>query len=245
MMELFNGALTLNQTIMRGLRESPDGVRRGFLLVLFVGLLVGAANGISITIQNASPTRAIATLREQFDRQMDQMVLSSNDTSMQELTRLVNANEEPFFQLLTDLATLPAPLPRPVGLFFQLLAAVVSMPLSYLAGMLLTVACTHLVARQLGGEGHLQQMVALGSLSVAPHALDALAFIPGLGSMLTFAAWLWGLIILITATAVAHRLDSMRATVAVLFLPLLLALLAFLALCLLIAVLVVLAGGGA
>jgi hypothetical protein len=244
MMELFNGALTLNQNVMRGLRESPDGVRRGFLIVLLVGLLVGAANGVSSLIQNASPERAVAALRAEFDRQMDQLVLSSNDTGTQELTRIVNENEEPFFQLIEDLIMLPTPLPRPVGLAFQLLAAVVSTPLSYLAGMLIAVAFTHLVARQLGGEGHIQQMVALGSLSVAPHALDALGFIPGLGPMLGLVAWFWGLAILITATAVAHRIDSMRATLAVLFLPLLLGLLGLLAFCLLVAVLVALMGGG-
>lgn len=244
MMELFNGALTLNQNVMRSLRESPDAVRRGFLLILFVGLLVGAANGVSAMIQGASPERIVTTIREQFDRQVDQMVLSSNDAGTEELTRLINANEEPFFQLIEDLLTLPTPLPRPVGLAFQFLAAVVSKPLSYLAGMLLAVTCTHLVARQLGGEGQIQQMVALGSLSVAPHALDALAFIPGLGPMLTFVAWFWGLAILVVATAVTHRLDSMRATVAVLFLPLLLILLGFLSFCLLFAVLVALAGGG-
>ena len=32
MIELFNAALMLNQNIMRGLRESPDVVRRGLLV---------------------------------------------------------------------------------------------------------------------------------------------------------------------------------------------------------------------
>lgn len=245
MIELFNGALTLNQGMLRGLRESPDAVRRGFLLVLFVGLLVGTANGISQAIQSATPERVVATVQDELERQMDQLVLSSSDASTQELTRLVNENKEPFFQLLEELLSLPTPLPRPVGLLFQVLAAIVSTPLSYLAGMLLAVVVTQITARQLGGQGSLQQMVGLGALSVAPHALDALAFIPGLGPMLGLVAWIWGLVILVLATSMAHRLDSMRAAVAVLFIPLLLLLLAFLSFCLLIALLVAAVGGGA
>lgn len=245
MMELFNGALTLNQTMMRGLRESPDAVRRGYLLVLFVGLLVGAVNGISSVIQSATPERTVATIRAEVERQIDQLVLTSNDANTQELTRLVNENKELVFTLIEDLLSLPAPLPRPVNLAFQLLAAMVSTPLSYLSGMLIAVVVAHVTAKQLGGQGHIQHMVALGSLSVAPHALDALAFIPGLGPTLTFVAWLWGLAILVVATSIAHRLDSTRATLAVLLYPVLLGLLALLGFCLLFALLLAAAGSGA
>lgn len=242
MMELFNGALTLNQDLMRGLRESPDAVTRGFLLVLFVGLLVGAANGVSGLIQGATPERTVAVLRAEFDRQVDRLVLTSNDATTQELTRIVNENEEPFFQLIEDLLSLPTPLPRPAGMAFRLLASIVSTPLSYLAGMLLAVVVAHIAARQLGGQGTIQQMVGLGALSVAPHALDALAFIPGLGPTLGFVAWVWGLVVLIVATSVAHRLDSLRSAMAVLLYPLLLALLGILVFCILFAMLIVMAG---
>lgn len=244
MMELFNGALTLNQTVMRGLREAPDAVRRGFLLVLFVGTLVGTVNGISNTIQNATPERAVQTLRGQLEAQIDQLVLTSNDATTAELTRLINENEEPFFQLIEDLLALPSPLPRPVGQAFQLLASVVTTPLTYLSGMLLAAAAAHAIARQLGGQGSLQQMVGLASLSVAPHALDALAFIPNLGATFSLIAWVWGLIILVAATSVAHRLDSARATLAVLLIPLMLILLGALSFCLLLALLVSAVGGG-
>jgi hypothetical protein len=245
MMELFNGALTLNQNMMRGLREAPDAVRRGFLLVLFVGLLVGAATGISGLIQSRTPEQVVTTIRAEFDRQMDQLVLNSDDPGIQQLTRVVNENKEPFFQLLTDMLSLPTPLPRPFGLVFQLLASIVSTPLSYLGGMLFAVVFAHIAARQFGGQGQIQQMVALGSLSVAPHALDALAFIPAIGSTLGFIAWVWGLVILVIATSVAHRLDSLRATLAVLLFPLLFSLLAILAFCSLVAILLAAGGGGA
>ncbi len=80
--------------------------------------------------------------------------------------------------MLEELLALPTPLPRPMSLLFQLLATTVSRPLSYLSSMLLAAAAAHVVARQFGGQGTIQQTVALGSLSVAPHALDALAVVP-------------------------------------------------------------------
>ena len=242
MMELFNGALTLNQNVMRALREAPDAVRRGFMLILFVGLLVGSANGVSALIQTATPARTLQTAREQFDRQFKQVVLASNNPDSQTLIQLINANEASFFTLFEMLLMLPTPLPRPVGQGFQLFATVVSTPISYLAGMLLAVAVIHLTARQLGGQGHLEQMIGLGSLAVAPHALDALAFIPGIGSTLGLVAWVWGLTILIAANAVFHRFDSLRATLAVFLYPLLLSMLGLLACCVLFAALMAVTG---
>jgi hypothetical protein len=81
------------------------------------------------------------------------------------------------------------------------------------------VVLTHIAARQLGGQGTIQQMLGMGALSVAPHALDALSFIPVIGSTLGVIAWAWGLVILVVATGIAHRLDSGRATLAVLLYP--------------------------
>lgn len=243
MIELFNGALTLNRNVMMGLREAPDGVRRGFLLILFVGMLVGAVNGVNDLIQAATPERTVQYWRNQLNTQMNQLVLTSNSPATADITRVVNENKEPFFTMLEELLHLPTPLPRPVGLVFQLMAAIVSRPLSYLSGMLLAVAVAHIIARQLGGQGSIQQMVALGSLSVAPRALDALAFIPLMGGTFTMIAWVWGLLVLIIATSVAHRLDLGKAALSVLFIPLLLLVVGFFALCMLLALLVAAVGG--
>lgn len=231
MIELFNAALMLNQNVMRGLRESPDVVRRGLLVVLFVGLLVGAVQGASALIGSATPERAVAGVRAQVDEFVDGLTLGANSEQFQPVIQLVNENEEPFYELLTEVLTLPTALPWQVQLAFRWLASVVSTPLSYLAGLLVAVVFTHMAARQLGGQGSIQQMLGLGALSTAPHALDALTFIPAIGPTLGFIAWAWGLAILVTATMIAHKLDSGRATMAVLLYPLLLGLLGFLAFC--------------
>ncbi|GAB4428488.1 MAG: Yip1 family protein [Chloroflexi bacterium OHK40] len=231
MIELFNAALTVNQATMRRLRDAPDVVLRGLTIVLFVGLLVGAVNGASAAISTSTPERTVDQVRAVVDQQVESLVLGPNAEEVQPIVRFINENEESFYALLTDLLSLPTPLPRPVMLFFQWLASVVSTPLSYLSGMLLAVTVAHVAARQLGGQGSIQQMVGLGALSVAPHALDALAFIPVLGPTLGFIAWAWGLVILVVATMIVHRLDSMRATMAVLLYPLLLILLGTLLFC--------------
>jgi hypothetical protein len=242
--ELFNAALMLNQNAMRALRESPDVVRRGLLLVLFVGLLVGAVQGASALISTSSPERVVDMVRAQVDAVVDQLTLNANSDQLQPIIQLINENEESFYALLSEFLSLPTTLPRPALLLFQLLASVVSTPLSYLAGLLVTVVVTHVAARQLGGQGSIQQMLGLGALSVAPHALDALAFIPVLGSALGFIAWGWGLAILVVAAMIVHRLDSARATMAVLLYPLLLALLGLVGFCCLLA-LSLSAGAGA
>jgi hypothetical protein len=233
MIELFNGALTINQSMMKRLRDAPDVVWRGLSVLLFVGLLVGAVQGASNVITSASPERTIASVREQVEQFKDGLVASP--TADQSIVQFINRNEEAFFSLLEAVLTLPTPLPRGVRVGFEWLASVVSTPLSYLAGLLLTVIVTHIAARQLGGEGSIQQMLGLGALSTAPHALDALAFIPGFGPTLGLIAWGWGLIILVIATMVAHKLDNGRAVIAVLLYPLLLILLGLLALCALLA----------
>jgi len=242
MIELFNGALTLNRQLMLGLREAPDTIQRGFLLILLVGVLVGGVNGISNLLSTATPEQALENFRRELETQIDQLVLTSNDPNMAEVTRVINENKEPFFALINDIQLLPTALPRPAGQLFQLLATTISSPLSYLSSMLLAAVATHIVARRLNGQGSLQQMIGLSSLSVAPHALDALAFIPGLGGTITLIAWAWGLVVLIVATSIAHRIDSSRATMAVLFIPLLMVVLIGLACCLLLVFAGVLAG---
>ncbi len=231
MIELFNAALMLNQSAMRGLRESTDAVRRGLLIVLFVGVLVGAVQGASEIIASATPERTVAGVRAQVDAFVESLTLGANSEQFQPVIQFVNENEEAFYELLTELYSLPTALPWGVQLFFRWLASVVSTPLNYLAWLLFTVIFTHIAARQLGGQGSIQQMLGLGALSVAPHALDALTFIPAIGPTLRLIAWAWGLVILVVATMIAHKLDSGRATMAVLLYPLLFSLLGFLAFC--------------
>lgn len=243
MMDTFNGALTLNQTMMRGLREAPDVVRRGLLVVLLVGLLVGAVEGIQLILNTGDPQRAVNLFSQQYEAFEQQLGLSANTPELRDLLRLLDENQAGVERLVADVAGLPTALPRPLSVGLQALGLMAGRPLSYLSGLLLAVIFTHIAARQLGGQGSIQQMLGLGALSAAPRALDALGFIPGLGGALGLIAFFWGLAILIIATSIAHKLDSGRAALAVLLYPLIGGLLGLLACCALFLLLAALGAG--
>lgn len=245
MIDTFNGALTLNQTLLYELRESPHAVRRGMLVVLLVGLLVGGVNGVRTFMGVLNPDREFATLREAWFDMLDQQALAATAPEQREAVKLIRENIDPAFDLARTLNDLPVALPQPAGALFQGLGVLVSQPLSYLSGLLIAVIFTHIAARWLGGQGNIQQMLGLGALSVAPHALDALTFVPFLGSAFGLIAWGWGLVILIVSAGVAHRLDNGRAAIAVAFFPAIGGILALLGLCALLLVSAMTAGLGA
>jgi hypothetical protein len=103
----------------------------------------------------------------------------------------------------------------------------------------------------LGGRGTIAQMWGLSSLTVAPHLLDALLPILGLipvaggclGFLVGLVAFVWGVVIYVKGTAVAHEMSGGKALLAVL-LPIILAILLVLLFILLIVVLILLGGGG-
>lgn len=241
LIDTFNGALTLNQRVFTEMRDAPDGVRRGFLIILMVGLLVGAIQSASALISLSDPERIVQEVMLSYRQSLEQQQATATTPQQREVVRLLQESEDEIAQMVRDIIAIPTALPRPVALVLQALGQTVSAPLTYLSGMLLAVTFTHLAARQLGGQGGIRAMVAVGSLSVAPHALDALTFIPVLSFPISMIAWGWGLIILISGAAVVHRLDSGKATLAVLLYPSLLIVLGILLSCVLGLLLVALA----
>ncbi len=242
--DTFNNALTLNQRVFQEMRDAPDGVRRGFLLIALVGLLVGAIQSASLLISVADPEQQVNAFLIQYRQIVDQQRTTAATPAEREVVRWLEESETALAEMLSEAFTAPSTLPRPVALILQALGQTVSTPLSYLSGMLLAVILTHIAARQLGGQGGIRAMVAVGSLSVAPHALDALTFIPVISTPIAIIAWGWGLIILVTGTATVHRLDTGKATLAVLLYPSILILLAILLACITLALLVSLASLG-
>ncbi|NTV99852.1 MAG: YIP1 family protein [Oscillochloris sp.] len=213
------------------MRDSPDMVRRGMLLILLVGLLVGGIQAISLTITNSNPDSIIAASEQFLDEKIQEMSLNATDNDQRKVVQMWVANKHEILALLRAMIELPTPLPRPASTIIKSLGLVGSTPMSYLSRVLLAVIITHLTAKQLGGQGSIQQMLGLGALSVAPHALDALSFIPNIGSTIELIAWSWGLVILIVATSIVHRLDSRRAILAVLLYPVIGMMVAFLISC--------------
>jgi hypothetical protein len=233
MMDTFNGALTLNRTLLLGLRESPNVVQRGLAVVLLVGLLVGGVNGVLTMLNALNPERDIAQVRTELENTLQEQAQLAPTPEQRAAIDVMVDNLEPGLEIWQAIIELPTPLPRPIGAIFRGLGAMVAEPLTYLGNLLLWVIFTHIAARWFGGQGNIQQMLGLGALSVAPHALDALAFIPFLGQALSLIASLWGLVILTIGTSVAHRLEIGRAIMAVVLFPLIGLVMAVLGCCLL------------
>lgn len=222
MIDTFNGALLLREQVLKNLRDSPRVVQQGFMVILLVGLLVGGVGGVQEAMGSLNPEQEIERMHLAYEKSLKQMAASSPNPEGRVVYGAFLENLGPGVDMLQQVTALPTPLPRPVVALLRGLGVLFSRPFEYLYGVLITVVFTHLAARWLGGTGTIQHMMGLGALSVAPHALDAIAFIPIIGSagaMLSSIAWIWGLIILVVGTSVAHRLDYGRASFAVLFFP--------------------------
>ncbi len=241
-MDTFNAALLLKRSVMERLRESPYVVRQGFLVVLLVGLIVGAVSGVQAILINLNPEAGIDRAETAIREGIEQQALQASSTEERMVLNMITINIDSGVAIARDIEALPTTLPQPVNAVLRGVGVMVSRPLGYLGGLLLTIVFVHIAARWFGGQGTLQQMVGLGALSVAPHLLDALSMVPVLGSMLGFVSWVWSVVILVIATSVAHQLQSTRATLAVLFFPIIGGLLFVLGCCVLFLLLGMAAG---
>lgn len=235
MIDRFNGALLLRKNMLKEMRESPDVVRQGLLVVLLVGLLVGGVDGVRSALFVLDPQPELMRVQFSVERSLDQQALVSETQRQRQIITAIKDNVSPAFAILYRVNELPATLPRPLRAVLHGLGLFVSRPLTLLQGALIASILTHIAARWFGGQGTLQQMIGLGALSAAPHALDALVFVPILGSTFLFVSWGWGFVVLVVATAIAHRLEMGRALLAATFFPLIGIFLASLGCCILLA----------
>jgi hypothetical protein len=79
-----------------------------------------------------------------------------------------------------------------------------------------------LFAKLLGGRASLASFFGATAIFVVPHLLLILRWVPILGGLLAFIAFVWGLALYVKATAVSHGLTLDRALLAVAFIPIML-----------------------
>lgn len=235
MIDRFNGALLLRKNVLKEMREAPDVVRQGLMVVLLVGLLVGGVDGVRRAFFVLDPRPELMRVQLSMERSLDQQAMMSNTERQRAFITLVKDNLPHAFAIVYQVQELPAPLPRSLRAVLQGLGVFVSRPLTFLQWALVASIFTHIAARWFGGQGTLQQMIGLGVLSVAPHALDALVFVPVLGTTFLILAWGWGFAVLVVGTSIAHRLETGRALLATTFFPLIGIFLASLGCCIFLA----------
>ncbi len=231
MILLFRGAVTLDDKTFADLKASPDVFKRGLMFVLVLGLFVGVVLGLVGTFQGllTNPATEMAAIRAQIAQFIpagqSQEFLANFDMGFRIAQRI-----------MTEAKT---PLPYPFQVFFQQLGHAVSYPFGWFGSILLYGVVIQFFAKLLGGRGTIAQMLGITSLSVAPLALQILSFVPCLGVVLGFIAWVWSIIVYIKATASAQELTIGKA-IAAIALPIIIA---FVLVLIVIVLLIVLSSG--
>jgi hypothetical protein len=197
------GAITLDIPTLVRFREGGDVFRRGIVTLIVVGLVLGAVEFAVVFIRSVSapPVEVqMAEVRQGFDQMLQFMPPDAAEAFQEQFL----SNFEAGMRIAENVEALTTPLPGAVGDFFRALGAWVSKPLAMLGGFLAYGIWVMLAAKLLGGTGRLQEFLGTAALSSIPYLLLILNWVPCLGGILGFVAWVWSSLIWIAATTVAH-----------------------------------------
>ena len=212
--QTLRGTMLFDDNIFKGLKESPDVFRKGFIFLLVVGLLAGGANSLVNLVQGliTNPAAQMTQDLAEMESTMKQFMPQGGAD-----TEVMLANIRAGFQVGQRIETeTSAPLPRFFELLFQQVGAAVSYPLAWIGSLMLYGALAHIFAKLMGGKAKIAQMYGLTCLATAPQLITALNFIPCLGSLLWLIATVWGWFIYIKAVIVAQDLTVEKGVTAAL-----------------------------
>lgn len=210
------GGLLLDPRAFRAQRDDTRGLRRGALLVVLIGLLLGVASLIgSLGVYLTQPSN------EQLNQTIYAGIVEmpwyrEAVTGSPELVALI----DDFFVRQGGVAITPAPL-------FSLLGVLIT-PLVALLSWLISGSFLHLVARAFGGAGRFVQTLATTAVAAGANLLGLVQVVPyaeQIPGALLLATGLLGMLASYVAVREAHGLAPWRSFWAVLLGPLLLGLL--------------------
>lgn len=204
------GGLFLERASYQAQRDAPDGLRRGFLLVLLVGLLVGIAGTIGAAIESLAqpdPIAVVDTLYDGLTAMPWYAEISAADPTF-------SGQFDGFFDSIRQFN-------RPGGLLGGL-AGILTTPLFALLGWLIYGAIAHLVARAMGGGASFGQTLSCTALAAGAQLLGLVQLVPFAQAA---GGGLLGLFACYVAIREAHGLAPGRSLGAALIGPLLLGLL--------------------
>jgi hypothetical protein len=211
------GGLLLDPRAYRAQRDHPAGLRRGLVLVLLIGLLVGLAALIGDLGES---------LTQPDPRAVSEVVLRGLTSMPWYQDALVEspelaANLEQAFGQPGALPFTPSPLSSAAG--------VVLTPLFGLLGWLISGTVVHIAAKAFGGAARFGQTLAVTALASSASLLGLVQVVPyaeQIPGSLAVASGLLGLIATYVGVREAHGLPGWRSFWAVLIGPLLLSVLA-------------------
>lgn len=207
--------LLLDSQAYRSQRDSPDGLRRGFVLVALIGLLVGVAALVGDLGELVTQPRPEAVTQAVYDglRNMPWFAdLSAIDAQFPAQFDQIFAQVTQAIQAISG------------GGLVGSLAGVITTPLGMVIGWLLFGAVAHLMARALGGRATFGQTLACTALAAGVNILGLIQLVPY--AQLSGTALL-GLVASYVAIREAHGLPPWRAFWATVLGPALLVLLLF------------------
>jgi len=196
------GAITLDIPTLVRFRDTQDVFRRGIIILILVGLVLGAVEFAVVFVGSfigPSAEAQLAEMRQNFDQQLQFMPPEAAQAFEQQFL----SNFEVGIEIAQEIVALPTPLPKVVGTLFEALGAWVSQPLVMLGGFLAYGIWVMLAAKLLGGSGRLQEFLGVAALSSVPYLLLVLKWVPCLGGVLGLVAWVWSIVIWVAAAAVA------------------------------------------
>lgn len=219
MFRLMRGALALDDTVFTDMKISADPFKRGLVVLLAVGLLVGLVKAAVDLYQEVvlSPPRS-ATL-EELERgfeegfeQFQQFIPLPPETQ-----DMIRGYARAGMQIGVEIANLEPILPPPTGETLRALGHFVSRPFAWLSFVMLYGVLVHIGSRLfLRGRGTIQQMLGCTSLAAVPLVLNVFGPVPYLGPLLAFVAFWWSYAVYVQGTATAQEIGAGKAAVAVL-----------------------------
>jgi len=227
---LLRGALLLDTAAYVRFRNRSEVFMSGVLIVAAVALIAALPTFIGDAIGALAGRPATVDLQDPFaelERGLDQAAPALTGVpvqAMEEIVVQIRQIAEVAQEIASRSAQLPTALPRPLGGLLRALGEWLSQPFegSFLPLFGATLATwlgygiwVMLAARLLGGRSDIAGFFGATGLYALPHVLNIFAFVPVLGPLLAFVAFIWGLVIYVKATATTHELSLGRAIVAV------------------------------
>ncbi|EFO80623.1 hypothetical protein OSCT_1563 [Oscillochloris trichoides DG-6] len=210
--------LLLNPTAYRDQRDSPQGLRRGFMLVVLIGLLVGVASLIGDLGEYVTQPSAATISQAVYDglREMPWYAdLSETDPDFP------NQFDQIFTQVTQSIQLFNGGIGRSFG-------GIITTPIMLLLGWFLFSLISHPMARALGGQASFSQTMACTALAAGANLLALVQIVP---FAQVAGTTLLGLIASYVAIREAHQLQPWRAFWATMIGPIILVVLFVIAAC--------------
>lgn len=207
--------LKLDEATLRAVKDGRDGFWFALKLFFIIGLIAGAGKLVQGAAVLQRPT--LPAVVHDVAAGIEDAAAALPPVLADPLTEVAAAVTE----LEATLRTFQPPLGTGTSRLIRLVGAWLSTPFNMMAVWLGFMLVIFLFAKAMHGRGSLDQHVALLTLAAAPQVLllfrylslevGGLDVVGPFGRLLAIAAWIWSLVIVVQALAVAHEFERRQA----------------------------------